>query len=120
MRKLILMLALATVATVAEADDAGRYIMLDSEASMDVAIARWAEQDGRSAKWEAHDYIDVGNPSALNRKARLAEATTIGDATARLLKQAPDKPRLFACVYSQGPVAVVIRQAGQPGCDKHS
>ncbi|WP_241299357.1 hypothetical protein [Burkholderia stabilis] len=120
MKKKLLMLALAGVATAAVADDAGRYVMLDSETSMDATIARWAAQDGRSAKWEARDYIDVGNPSALNRKARLSDATTIGDATARLLKQARDEPRLFACVYSQGPVAVVIRQAGQPDCDNHS
>lgn len=120
MRKLILMLALASAATAAVAGDAARYLMFDSETSMDATISRWAAEDGRSAKWEARDYVNVGNPSALNQKVRLADATTIGDAIDRLLKQAPDEPRFFACVYSQGPVAVVVRQADQPPCDKHS
>lgn len=102
------------------ADGSGRYVMLDSEWSMDQPISRWAAQEGRTPKWEAWDYIDVGIPSALNRKARLADAANIGDATGRLLKQAPDEVRLFACVYAQGPVAVIVRQAGQPRCDEHS
>ncbi|MBN3760925.1 hypothetical protein [Burkholderia sp. Ac-20365] len=105
---------------VAHAEGRGRYVMLESEMSMDQAISRWAAQSGRSAKWEARDYVDVGDPAALNRTARLADAADIGDATARLLKQAPEEVTFFACVYSKGSVAVVVRQKGQPPCEDRS
>jgi hypothetical protein len=102
---------------------AGRYVATQADPRVSLLFKRWAAIDGHALQWEAVGDFPVQDPAGLNAQAHLATASSLEDAVERVMTLAhetkPEAPLLFACSYhGQGNVTVVIRETGQPGCEK--
>lgn len=93
-------------------------------------VERWAQSEGRHAKWEAAADFPIADAAVLNHAAKLSGASSMTDAMDRLFNTlstiagrkddvpGPNDVGYFACAYATGQVAVVIRSRGQPDCEK--
>ncbi|WP_157046068.1 hypothetical protein [Polaromonas sp. JS666] len=121
--------AMLSLSAIAQAQNAA-WTVNSQDKSLSALVERWAQSEGRHAKWEAAADFPILDAAGLNSAAKLNGATSMTNAVDRLLNTlstvAVDKdgapgPKdigYFACSFSTGKVAVVIRSRGQPACPK--
>lgn len=129
MRRLSTITALAlmlTVSATAYADEAGKYVATQGDATLAAMFSRWAAIDGRTVKWDVSLPLRI-NGDALTDRANLAGATDFADAVSRVLDHWEREPRypgptpdfgpdgahgihLQGCVYRHGPVALEVHE----------
>jgi hypothetical protein len=124
-----LAIVMAAMAVSANAQEA-TWTAKQSDKTLSALVERWAQIEGRHAKWEASADFPISNVEEFNGVAKLSDASSMSNAVERLLKTlsttagntdgkaGPKDVGYFACVYDQGIVAVVIRSQGQQDCSK--
>lgn len=127
--KILAVVGLAALAAVAHAQSAD-WTASPRDKTLSALVERWAQSEGRHAKWQAVTDFPISNADGLNRAADLSGATSMTEAVVRLLKTAntqvggkdgapgPMDIGYFVCFFAKGQVAVVIRSHGQPACGK--
>lgn len=127
--KFLAALGLAVLSVTANAQGSAWMVNAQDKSLSDL-VERWAQVEGRHAKWEARGDFPIVNAERLNAAAKFQMATSMADAVERLLASMknvssvqgagldPKDMGYFACSFATGDVAVVIRSHGQPDCAK--
>ncbi len=128
--KTLALIGLGAISSLAQAQS-GTWMATAQDKTLSAMVERWAQAEGRKARWEAVGDFPILDADGLNHAARLTGATSMTHAVGRLLNTmttiasrkdgspGPEDIGYFACFFATGKVAVVIRSAGQPGCGKN-
>lgn len=129
--KTLALICLVAISSLAQAQSA-TWTATTQDKTLSAMVERWAQAEGRQARWEATRDFPILDSDGLNIAAKLSTARSMPDAVNRMLKTldtvasgtdgkpGPKDIGYFACFFGTGKVAVVIRSAGQPGCGKNA
>jgi len=127
--KILALIGLSALSVIAQAQGAA-WTANAQDKTLSALVERWAQSEGRHAKWEAAADFPIVDAEGLNHAAKLSNASSMTNAVERLLNQlstvasrkdgtpGPKDIGYFACSFATGNVAVVIRSLGQPDCSK--
>jgi hypothetical protein len=118
----VVALSLLSCAAVLCHADSNKYVAQTQDTSLSKLIARWANTDHQSFKWEASFDVPIGDAADFNSQAQLTQATAMDDALFRVLdvedKSKANPATLVACHFPDDEPSWVVRDSKQPPCDK--